>query len=237
MAIQRITYSAKYRRATLHNWGCNMRCVGCSYKLKEPPRPERTPSIEEVYGALKGLDDCRAVHFMGGEPTLNPQLPDLLRFCKQELGLATRLGHTNGWNLVTKNLDGTNVTLKAFDEAKHREYTGLPGQRIRDNFRAAYDAGLAMKASSVLIPGYIDLDELEAIVDFVAGIDAAIPFHLMGFIPVPGAPYRRPTDEEMAAAVALCESRLETVGYSHLTSEQLLNTTQRDDRFVVRQVL
>ena len=94
-----------------------------------------------------------------------------------------------------------------------------------------------MKASSVYIPGFVDLDEFERIVEFVASIDAEIPFHLMGFIPVPSAPYRRPTDEEMAAAVALCRSYLSTVGYSHLTSEQLLRTEERDDRFVVRQVL
>lgn len=237
MPIVRITYSQQYHRATAHNWGCNMRCRGCSYLLKEPPRPAVTPGLEEVKAALASIDGCQAVHFMGGEPTLNKQLPELLRFAKRELGLTTKLGHTNGWNLITEDLDGTNVTLKAWDDELHREYTALPAQRIRDNFVAAFEAGLDMRASSVLIPGYIDLDQLEPIVAFIAGLSPAIPFHLMGFIPVPGAPWRRPTDDEMAAAVALCERYLTTVGSSHLTPAQLLDHEARDDRFIVRQVL
>jgi pyruvate formate lyase activating enzyme len=237
MAIQRITYSEKYHRATLHHWGCNFECVGCSYLLKEPPRPAKRPSYEQVCEAMRGLTDCQAVHFMGGEPTLNPQLPDLLAFCKRKLGLITKIGHSNGWNLITENLDGTNICLKAFSDEKHQEYTGLPKQRVYDTFRGSFEAGLEMKASSVFIPGFIDLDELEPILGFIASLDPTIPFHLMGFIPVPGAPYRRPTDEEMVAAVDLCRSVLTTVSYSHLTSEQLLNTEARDDRFVVRQVL
>lgn len=237
MPIVRLTYSARYGRATAHHWGCNFRCLGCSYHLKQPPRPAVVPTLDEVKAALAGIAGCQSVHFMGGEPTLNPQLPELLAFAKQELGLTTRLGHTNGWNLVTANLDGTNVTLKAWDDEKHRHYTGLPAQRVRDNFVAAYRAGLDMRASSVLIPGFVDTDELERIVAFVAALSPEIPFHLMGFIPVPGAPYRRPTDDEMVDAVALCRSYLTQVGFSHLTSEDLLNTAARDDRFVVQQVL
>lgn len=237
MAIQRITYSEKYRRATMHNWGCNFDCTGCSYLLKKPPLPAQRPSLEQVHEAMRGLTECEAVHFMGGEPTLNSQLPDLLRFCKQELSLTTKLGHSNGWNLITDNLDGTNICLKAWDDAKHIDYTKVPKQRVYDTFRGSYEAGLEMKASSVFIPGFIDVDELEQITGFIASLDPAIPFHLMGFIPVPGAPYRRPTDEEMDAAVGVCRQALEKVTYSHLTSEQLLNTEERDDRFVVRQVL
>jgi hypothetical protein len=38
-------------------------------------------------------------------------------------------------------------------------------------------------------------------------------------------------------SAAPCGGALTTVSYSHLTSEQLLDTADRDDRFVVRQVL
>ena len=82
MAIYKITYSEKYRRATLHNYGCNFRCRGCTYKLKRNPRPKQFPTIEAIHDCLRGLD-LDAVHFMGGEPTTNPQLPDLLAFCKR----------------------------------------------------------------------------------------------------------------------------------------------------------
>ena len=115
MAIFKITYSEKYRRATLHNWGCNFRCRGCTYKLKQNPRPKQFLAIEAIHNCLRGLD-VDAVHFMGGEPTTNPQLPELLAFCKRELGVTTRLGHTNGSGLVLEHLDGSNVSFKAFDD-------------------------------------------------------------------------------------------------------------------------
>ena len=55
----------------------------------------------------------------------------------------------------------------------------------------------------------------------------------MGYIPVPGLDYRRPTTDEMKQAKQLCLSYLTKVGSSHLTSEEALDLTARDDRFNV----
>ena len=90
MAIFKITYSAEFARATLHHDGCNFRCLGCTYKLASRPRPQQWPTIDAIHDCLRGLE-LDAVHFMGGEPTTNPQLPELLAFCKRQLGVATRL--------------------------------------------------------------------------------------------------------------------------------------------------
>ncbi|MGO8748126.1 MAG: radical SAM protein [Thermoguttaceae bacterium] len=236
MAIYKITYSEKYRRATLHNYGCNFRCRGCTYKLKKNPRPERFPSIRQIQECLQRID-ADAVHFMGGEPTTNPQLPELLAFCKRELGVVTRLGHTNGSGLVTRDLDGSNVSFKAFDEELHREYTGYPAAPLYENFRRAYEAGIEMRASTVFIPDFGGLDQVEKVAAFVGGVDRAIPFHILGYIPVPGAPWRRPSDEETGQAVQLAERYLDHVTFSHFTSEQAKDLKQRDDRFAVLQVL
>ena len=236
MAIYRITYAEKHKRATLHHWGCNFRCRGCTYKLKQNSRPRKFPTIEAIHDCLRGLD-LAAVHFMGGEPTTNPQLPELLAFCKRHLGVTTRLGHTNGSGLVLENLDGSNVSFKAFDEGLHREYTGHPAAPLLENFRRSYAAGLKMKASTVFIPDLGGLDQVEKIAAFIGSLDWHIPFHVLGYIPVPGAPWRRPTDEEMEEAVAIARRYLDAVTFSHFTSEQAKDLEQRDDRFAVRQVL
>jgi pyruvate formate lyase activating enzyme len=236
MPFYKLTYAEPYKRATVHNLGCNFRCVGCAYKLKGRPTPERIPSLDEFKAQLAELDRER-VHFMGGEPTTNPDLPEMLRFCKQELGVFTMLGHTNGSHIPTQNLDGANVSFKAFSADKHLEYTGQPAQPVYDSFRAAFDRGVQMKASCVYIPGYIDLDEIEPMLGFVAGLSPDIPFHIMGYIPVPGTPWRRPTEEEMAGVLALAQQYLKQVGSSHLTSEQARDLTARDERFHVVQVL
>ncbi len=236
MAIYKVTYSERYRRVTLHNYGCNFRCRGCTYKLKKNPRPQRFPCVEEIQGCLKRIAPD-AVHFMGGEPTTNAQLPELLAFCKQELGLTTRLGHSNGSGLVTENLDGSNVSFKAFDDDLHLEYTGYPAAPLLENFRRSYEAGIEMRASTVFIPDFGGLDQVEKVAAFVGSVDRTIPFHILGYIPVPGAIWRRPTDEEMEEAVRVGEYYLDRVTFSHFTSEQAKDLTQRDERFAVMQVL
>ena len=235
MAIYKITYAEKYRRATLHNYGCNFRCRGCTYKLKGNRGPNGSCRSRRSTPACALEPD--AVHFMGGEPTTNPQLPELLAFCKQELGVTTRLGHTNGSGLVTQDLDGTNVSFKAFDEDVHRAYTGRSVAPNIENFRRSYAAGLEMRASTVFIPDLGGVEQVEKVAAFVADVDRTIPFHILGYIPVPGAPWRRPTEEEMEEAVEVARRYLDRVTFSHFTSEQARDLTQRDERFAVQRVL
>ena len=162
MAFYKVTYSAQYRRATVHNKGCNFRCLGCAYKIRDFPPIERWPSLDEFKATLTSLDAER-VHFMGGEPTTCADLPEMLRFCKHDLGLRTILGHTNGSNIPIDNLDGANVSFKAFSPEKHLHYTGMPAGIVYDSFLRAFHAGLELRASTVYVPGLIDLDEVDAI--------------------------------------------------------------------------
>ena len=170
MPFYKVTYSEKYRRATVHSWGCNFRCEGCTYKLKSYTRPEEFLSLEEIQDCLRSLD-IDTVHFMGGEPTTNSQLPEMLAFCKNELGVTTRLGHTNGSGLILENLDGSNMSFKFFDDDFHYEYTGRSVLPSLYNFRRSYEAGLDLKASTVFNPEFGGIEQVEKVAAFVGGID------------------------------------------------------------------
>jgi pyruvate formate lyase activating enzyme len=244
MPFFKITYNPKYRFATLHNFGCTFRCPVCSYKLRSGaegvpgqahPRPERFLGVEQMKEALRSVAVER-VCFMGGEPTTAKDLPEMLEFAKNALGVKTHLGHTNGSRLPMAHLDGANVGLKAWDEDVHLHYTGRPKRPIFDNLAAAVRAGLDMKANIVFVPGLVDLDQIEAVAAWLAGLNEDIPFRIMGYIPVPGQPYQRPTAEQMEAAVTVCRRHLRQVAASHLTSGEALDLTARDDRFAVRQI-
>ena len=244
MPFHKITYNEKYRFATLHNYGCTFRCPVCSYKLRSGeaggpgqswPRPEKFLTIAEMQTALRSVPVDK-VYFMGGEPTVARELPAMLDFAKNTLGVKTSLGHTNGSQLPLPNLDAANVGLKAWDDEVHRRYTGRERKPIFDNFAAAYRAGLELRANIVFIPGFVDLDQVGAVAAWIATLDRAIPFHIMGYIPVPGQPYPRPTATQMEQAGAICRSHLEHVAASHLTVEEALNLAPRDDRFTVRQI-
>ena len=244
MPFHSITHNPKYRFATVHNYGCMFRCAVCSYKLHSGPdgrpgyawpRPDAFLPTARVKEVLRGLD-IATLYFMGGEPSMARDLPQLLEFGKCELGVRTFLGHCNGWKLDFPHLDGANVGLKAWDPAVHRAYTGRDKELIFGNFERAFHAGLQLKANVVFIPGYVDLDQVEAVAAWLGSLSRAIPLHIMGYIPVPGQTHRRPTAAEMEQAVASCRRHLDQVGMSHLTPEQALNHAARDDRFAVRRV-
>lgn len=244
MPFFKITYNEKYRFATLHNFGCTFHCRICSYKLRSgaegtpglsSPRPEKYLTVPEMRQTLQSVSVDK-VYCMGGEPTVSRELPEMLDFARNTLGVKTYLGHTNGSRLPLPNLNGANVGIKAWDEKVHLEYTGQPKRLVFDNFAAAVDAGLEMKANVVFVPGLVDIDQVEAIAAWLASINPQIPFHIMGYIPVPGQPYQRPTDEQMAAAIAACRKHLPAVGSSHLTTQQAMDLTARDDRFTVKRI-
>lgn len=244
MPFHSITHNEQYRFATLHHYGCTFKCQVCSYRLRSGangtpglsfPKPEEFLSVEAIKSALRSVS-VDTVYFMGGEPTLAKELPEILAFAKRELKLRTFLGHTNGSRLPMDNLDGGNVGLKAWDEQLHLEYTGHPKSLIFDNFRRGFEAGMDLKANVVYIPGYVDADQVEAIAEWLASLSSAIPFHIMGYIPVPGQTYLRPSVEQMEHVKRLCLKHLQKVGYSNLTSEQAVSLEARDDRFRVRRI-
>jgi len=244
MPFFKITYNDKYRFATLHHFGCALRCGVCSYKLRSGPdgvpghsfpRPTAFLDIPTMQQALWRVP-LDKVYFMGGEPALDRDLPAMLDFTKNTLGVKAYLGHTAGWKLPLQNLDGANVGLKAWDESVHRAYTGREKGPIFANFAAGVAAGLEMKANVVYIPGLVDQDQVGSVAQWIASLDVEIPLHIMGYIPIPGQPYSRPTALQMEQVVHQCRQHLRHVASSHLSSEQALDLTARDDRFAVRRI-
>ena len=242
MAFHRITYNRKHDFATVHNYGCTFSCPICSYKLRSGaegipglayPRPERYLSADEIKDTLRSISP-KCVHFMGGEPTVSKMLPEILDFVKNELNAETMLGHTNGSNLSLDNLDAANVGLKAWNEDVHVKITGIERSKIYGEFERAAKRGMKLSANIIYIPGLVDIDQVEATAEFVSGLGAK--FHIMGYIPVPGQPYRRPTVEEMKEAQKAACRYVPDTKYSHMTPEEVLSLERNDDRFDVEVV-
>jgi pyruvate formate lyase activating enzyme len=79
--------------------------------------------------------------------------------------------------------------LKSWDENLHITLTGVTNKRTIENFSVV--AGRSserpdpplLAASTLLVPGYIDEDEIRNISEFIASHDRNIPFSLLGFYP------------------------------------------------------
>jgi pyruvate formate lyase activating enzyme len=118
--------------------------------------------------------------------------------------------------------------LKAIDKHLHRALTGVSNRRTLENFRLAANNSARRRspplviASTLLVPGYVDIQEVSQIAHFIASIDPSIPYALLGFHPsffVPDLP-RTSVRHAKAAELAAREAGLTRVriGNRHLLS-------------------
>jgi pyruvate formate lyase activating enzyme len=118
--------------------------------------------------------------------------------------------------------------LKAHDDVLHRVLTAASNRYTLENVsRAAarYDERSEhplLVVSTLLVPGYVDAEEVGRIARFVAGLNPAIPYVLLGFAPhflFPDLPRTSVRHAEEAQAAAR-EAGLKTVriGNRHLLS-------------------
>jgi pyruvate formate lyase activating enzyme len=182
---------------------------------------------------MKNRQNIERIHFLGGEPTINPALPEFLALCKREFGLKTFLGHTNGSLLPLPHLDGANVGVKAFSDQLHRRITGFPGSIVLNNIKQAFAVGLELKVNMILIPHLVWYDEIEGMSEFLASLDPGIPLHIQGYYPVPNGPKRAPEKNELIEAVQRAKRYLTNVDYVLVDHNRIFNRPVMDERFRV----
>jgi pyruvate formate lyase activating enzyme len=79
--------------------------------------------------------------------------------------------------------------LKAWDENLHIALTGITNKTTLENFsRVGEKIRLRpvpplLIASTLLVPGYIDEEEVKSLAQFLASISPDIPYSLLGFYP------------------------------------------------------
>lgn len=236
MKIYHITYALEAKILYLHFWGCNFMCRGCVRRkeiydthlreirdtlFEERKKPMEKPMRFLDFGEVKDIikeKELSQVIFMGMEPTLDPELPSLAEFLHKEFHSHNIL-LTNGLRLIRmENIDEIVVSIKAYQDDVHRNYTGVSNRKVLENFGRLYHSGIKLRAESVLIPEYIDYFEIERIAEFIAGMDKGIPYRIDAYIPCGDNPWRRPTSEEMKKAVGIARKYLLNV--SCLTGDE-----------------
>ncbi len=119
--------------------------------------------------------------------------------------------------------------LKAFDEELHIALTGVSNRRTLENFERAARRSAERPhpplviASTLLVPGYIEADQVSKIARFIAALNPHIPYALLAFAPnfymadLPCTSMRHAQEAQAAArAAGLLNVRL---GNRHLLGE------------------
>ncbi|MGB3904248.1 MAG: radical SAM protein [Anaerolineae bacterium] len=119
--------------------------------------------------------------------------------------------------------------LKAYDDNLHRALTGVTNKRTLENLaRAAARIPLRREpplviASTLLVPGYVDAQEVGQLAEFIASLDPNIPYSLLGFHPhffVPDLPRTSVRHAEECERVAREAGLVKVhIGNRHLLSK------------------
>ena len=157
----------------------------------------------------------------GAEPTVDRELTDVIRLLRSR-GVYTILltnGHVLNADMV-KSLEnaGLNevcVSIKALTDSIHTYYTGVSNRRLLENFRYLSRCRARLRAESMLIPGLIDIDEIERIAKFIASLNPAIPYRIDAYLQVPGTPWPNAPPERVKEAVEVSRKYLENVSCLH----------------------
>lgn len=183
-----------------------------------PTLRERAISARDLADAANPRTFC--VCYFGGDPA--SQMPHALAsarllaergvtICWETAGTANPRLMDRAVELSLRTNGTVKFDLKAFDEALHIALTGTSNRRTLENFaRAARrfherpDPPLVV-ASTLLVPGYVDAEEVGRIARFIASFNRDIPYALLAFAPnflMPDLPAtsQRHAEEALAAA-------------------------------------
>ena len=194
-------------QCTVQLAGCNFNCRGCF-----SPAGVGTGVVVPVESIVEHIPPGRRVVIAGGEPTL--QAEELLKLLLLLRGRRVILS-TNGYFLsdrVVKRLSGfeVHIDLKAYTDSIHREYTGWSNLPVLEAIERLHRYSVDFEVETVLIPGVVDSPEIERVAEFLASISRNISLRIIRYVPV-NEFARRPTREDLAAAVALAQEYLDCV--------------------------
>ncbi len=146
---------------------CNQRCHFCMPMDMQFYHPKDVLTFEEILMVVQvanklGIDRVRIT---GGEPTVRPHLPRLIKMLKEEADVKDISMTTNGMllerlalPLKEAGLDRVNVSLHSLDADKFRKLTRIGNlETVLKGVRKAMEVGLTpLKFNALIMKGFND---------------------------------------------------------------------------------
>lgn len=180
---------------------CNFNCLFCqNWHFRENLRT-LSPIISAQELASKVNEKVTCICYFGGDP--NPQLlhaietskvarensKNILRICMETNGNANPNLLKRFAEIALESGGSIKFDLKVWDESLSFALSGISNKTTLKNFKmlAEYHKKRLevpfLHASTLLIPGYVEEDQVREISKFIAKLDPTIPYSLLAFYP------------------------------------------------------
>jgi pyruvate formate lyase activating enzyme len=181
---------------------CSFNCLYCQNWSYRHLAASLTPGLS-AEGLAQEVDEKTAcICFFGGDPS--PQMPHAiataelarkkagsrsLRLCWETNGSLHPALLRRAAGLALDSGGTIKFDLKAWDDNLQQALCGITNRRTLEDFRwlAAFGRQRPepplVVASTLLVPGYVDVEEVAPLARFIAAIDPAIPYSLLAFHP------------------------------------------------------
>jgi pyruvate formate lyase activating enzyme len=190
-----------YRNLAVFFHACAFNCLYCqNWTFRRETQSLETRTVGELVSDFDEKTAC--ICYFGGDPA--PQLPfsikasrlarakrrdKILRICWETGGAMHPSLLRDVTTLALDSGGCVKFDLKAWDENLHIALTGITNRRTLENFQWAGSqlnrrrVPPPVLASTLLVTGYIDENEVRHIARFIASVNPDIPYSLLGFYP------------------------------------------------------
>jgi pyruvate formate lyase activating enzyme len=177
---------------------CSFDCLFCqNWSFRQTSLERAAGTSAEELAALARWDTHCVCYFGGDASTQMPHaLAAAERFAERGVVVCWETSGAASTDLMDRAVDLSlrtggcvKIDLKAVTDPLHVALTGASNRRTLENLaRAAARIGERpepplLVVSTLLVPGYVDVEEVTRIARFLAGLDPSIPYVLLAFSP------------------------------------------------------
>ncbi len=190
-----------YKNLAVFYQSCSFNCLFCqNWHYKDKTKSSKKMSSSDLANCVDSKTSC--ICYFGGDPStqiihsletsriaLLQNKGRILRICWETNGSMRQKYLKKMAELSLKSGGCIKFDLKAYDENVNIALCGVTNKKTLENFKML--AGLTKKrqsppflvASTLLVPGYVDKEEVSKIAEFIAGLNPNIPYSLLAFYP------------------------------------------------------
>ena len=190
-----------YKNLAVFYHACSFNCLYCqNYHFKEATFASARLHAKELASAVDDTTSC--ICYFGGDPgsqilhalkaskiAMNRNPDRILRICWETNGSLQERYLSMMAEVSLRSGGCVKFDLKAWDDRLHKALCGVSNQTTLENFKQLSrriperpDPPFLI-ASTLLVPGYIDEQEVDAIARYISSLNPEIPYSLLAFYP------------------------------------------------------